>query len=288
MVITPQVLRAPWKALAVLMMAATSGCSREPSPQGPADAPIAYCGSSTIGDHIITEAAKAFTTRTGIPFGAIETQGSGEGLAKLERGEAELVGVARPLTLEEQRQHFDYEIIGYDAVAIFVHPTNPVTTLTKAQLKAIYTGGIDNWKEVGGPDAKIVCITQVWGGKRAQMIEFQKSVMDDSPYREDRKECDRQSDQLAALVSEPLGITATSLSYAIPGVKAISFEGYAAEPRTVRSGAYLLSRPLLLVTPVPSRSSVKDFLQFILSAKGQEIVARSFVPVRVNFPAPKS
>jgi phosphate transport system substrate-binding protein len=195
-------------------------------------------------------------------------------------GKAQLAGVTRSLRLAEKQRPFYYRIIGYDAVHIFVHPDNPVSSLTKQQLKAIYTGRLTNWYEVGGPDASVVCITQIWGEKRAQMIEFQEDVMDRVPYRNDRKEVDRQSDQVAALLVEPYRITAVSSASARSGIKAVAIEGFLPEPDHVRSGAYLLSRPLLLVSQAPPTSEVKQFIDFMVTPQGQEIVARTFVPIQ--------
>jgi phosphate transport system substrate-binding protein len=247
---------------------------------GSAAAQIAYVGSSTIGEHVIPEAAKAFAAKTGILFSRIETQGSGKGLEMVLRGEAQLTGVTRSMTLEEKQRPLYYRIIGYDAIGIYVHPTNPVTSLTKQQLKAIYTGRITNWHEVGGADAPIVCITMIWGDKRAQMTVFQEHIMDGAPYREDRKEVDRQADEVDALLPEPYGITLLSPAYAQPGVKAVAIDGFAPELQHIRSGAYVLSRPLLLVSQAHPPSEVKQFIAFLLGPEGQEIVARKFVPVR--------
>jgi phosphate transport system substrate-binding protein len=246
---------------------------------GSAAAQITYGGSSTIGETIIPEAAKAFAAKTGIPFGRIEIQGSGKGLEMVLRGEVQLAGVARSLTLEEKQRSLYYRIIGYDAVGIYVHPTNPVTSLTKQQLKAIYTGRITNWNEVGGADAPIVCI-MIWGAKRSMMIEFQENILDGAPYRTDRKEVDRQPDAVDALLPEPYGITALSPAFARPGIKVVSIDGFVPEPQHIRSGAYLLSRPLLLVSPAHPPGAVKQFIDFLLGPEGQEIVARKFVSVR--------
>ncbi|MDW8095089.1 MAG: substrate-binding domain-containing protein [Caldimicrobium sp.] len=62
------------------------------------------------------------------------------------------------LTLKKE----DFKIfkIGEDKVIVMVHPTNPVNKLTKEQLKGIFTGKIQNWKEVGGKDQLILV---VWG-----------------------------------------------------------------------------------------------------------------------------
>jgi phosphate transport system substrate-binding protein len=247
---------------------------------GLASAQITYVGSTTIGESLIPEAAKAFTAKTSIPFGSIEMPGSSKGLEMILRGEAQLAGISRSLTLEEKQRRFYYRIIGYDAVGIYVHPANPVTSLTKQQLKAIHTGQITNWNEVGGADAPIVCITQNWGASPAQMIEFQRNIMDGASYREDRQEFAQQSDQVTALLPEPYGIIAISPAFAQAGIKAVAIDGFAPEPQHVQSGAYLLSRPLLLVSQAHPPSAVKQFIDFLLAPEGQEIVARKFVPIR--------
>jgi phosphate transport system substrate-binding protein len=245
-----------------------------------ARAELSYVGSSTIGEHIIPDAAVAFTKGTGVRFGSVQVQGSGKGLALVGRGEAPLAGVSRALTAGERREGLYYRIVGYDAVTVAVHRDNPVGSFSLDQLKAIYVGRITNWREVGGNAAPIVLITQVWGAGRAQMIEFQTHVLDGSPYRADRKEVDSQHDQVAALSTERHGITAVSRSFLDPGVKVVTIGGYAPEAAHVRSGAYVLSRPLILVAPRRPEPDVKRFIDFVLSAEGQRIVARRFVTVQ--------
>ena len=259
---------APLLAILILGSAATAA------------AELSYVGSSTIGDSIIPVAAEAFARKTGVKFRSIDTQGSGKGLELVVRGAAPLAGVGRGLTFVEKQQRIYYQTIGYDAVAVYVHGTNPVTSLSKAALKDIYTGRIRNWKEVGGKDAPLVVITQIWGQKRAQMVEFRDQIMEGAAYREDRSEVDRQADQVAALLSEPRGITAVSLSVARPGIRAVAIEGFPPDARSVRSGAYLLSRPLLLVIPARPDPDARRFVEFMLSPEGQAIVARKFLPLR--------
>jgi CheY-like chemotaxis protein len=164
---------------------------------------LSYVGSSTIGEKIIEPAARTCAARTGIKFDHLETQGSGKGLEMVLNGEAQLSGVARSLTLTEKQARIHYQIIGYDAVGIFVHPDNPVTTLTRRELKGIFTGRINNWKDVGGRDARIVVVTLTLRDKRGQLLEFQNHALDGAPFRADRVEVDRQSTMLAGWGMKP-------------------------------------------------------------------------------------
>ena len=263
----------PWRS-APLLAALVLGSA------APAAADLPYVGSSTIADHIIPAAAEAFAKKTGVKLGPIAIQGSGKGLELVVRGAAPLAGVSRSLTVVEKQQRIYYQTIGYDAVVVYVHGSNSVSSLSRAELKSIYTGRIRNWKEVGGKDAPLVLITQNPGTGRAIMVEFREQVMDGAAYREDRREVDRQPDQVAALLSEPDGITAVSLASARPGINALAIDGFPPDPRSVRSGAYLLSRPLLLVTPARPSPEARRFVEFMLSPEGQAIVARHFITVR--------
>jgi phosphate transport system substrate-binding protein len=247
---------------------------------GTAAAELSYVGSSTLGDHIIPAAAEAFARKTGVKFGPIAIQGSGQGLELVVRGAAQLAGVSRGLTVVEKQQRIYYQTIGYDAVAVYVHGSNRVSSLSKATLKGIYAGRIRNWKEVGGKDAPLVLITQNPASGRSIMVELRDHVMDGVAFRKDRREVDRQPDQVAALLSEPQGITAVSLASARPGINAVAIEGFPPDPRSVRSGAYILSRPLLLVTPARPDPDARRFVEFMLSPEGQAIVARNFITVR--------
>src|SRR5687768_9410224 len=96
-----------------------------------ATAQLSYVGSSALGDHIIPVAAEVFTRKTGVRLRTIDTQGSGKGLELVVRGAAPLAGVSRALTFVEKQQRIYYQTIGYDAVGVYVHDSNPVISLSK-------------------------------------------------------------------------------------------------------------------------------------------------------------
>ena len=178
-------------------------------------------------------------------------------------------------------------MIGYDAVAVFVNKDNPVTDLSKEQLKGIFTGKMKNWKEVGGKDAPIIVNTGVQGAKRATMEMFNEMVMDKAAYGAGFKEIDLPKDQIVEVARTPNGIGTPSLGLlsAVPPdvrakVKAILVDGVAPTHEDIQSGAYLISRPLNLATLGAPKGDVKAFVDFMLSPRGQAFVAKDFVPVR--------
>jgi len=257
-------------ALSVAMLAGTPGNARAID--------LTYAGSSTIAEYVIADAAYAFATRTGIKFARITAEGSRTGVEKVLRGEAQVGGVSRSLQPAEKSLQIAYQIIGYDAMLVFVHETNPVRTLTRGQLKQVFTGQIRNWRDVGGRDTPIVVMTL--GQNAGMIVEFQHDVLDGAPYRSDRRLSSTQAEQISALGAEPGGIATLSRGLEQKGIHALAIDGFTPEPAHVRSGAYLLSRPLILVFSPGARPEVRRFVEFVLGAEGQALVARRFIPSR--------
>ncbi|MCM2335064.1 MAG: phosphate ABC transporter substrate-binding protein [Anaeromyxobacteraceae bacterium] len=250
---------------------------------------LRYSGSSTIGQSILEAAGakKAFEARSGITFASFEVPGSGKGIEALIAGKVNVAGASRPLKPAEKAAGVLGTVIGYDAVAVFVHKDNPVKDLSKEQLKAIFTGKIRNWKEVGGKDAPIAVNTEIQGAKRATMEMFNELVMDKAPYAAGFKEIDLPRDQIVEVARNPNGIGTPSLGLlaAVPAdvrasVKAILVDGIGPTPEDIQSGAYLISRPLNLATMGPPKGDAKALVDFLLSPAGQAFVAKDFVPVR--------
>jgi phosphate transport system substrate-binding protein len=250
---------------------------------------LSYSGSSTIGQSILEAAGarKAFESKTGVKFGAFEVPGSGKGMEALIAGKVAVAGASRPLKPAEKAAGALGTVIGYDAVAVFVHKDNPIKDLSKEQLKGIFTGKIKNWKEVGGKDAPIAVNTEIQGAKRATMEIFNELVMDKAAYGPGFKEIDLPKDQIVEVARNPNGIGTPSfgLLAAVPAdvrgkVKAIMVDGVAPTQEDIQSGAYLISRPLNLATMGPPKGEAKQFVDFMLSPQGQAFVAKDFVPVR--------
>ncbi len=252
------------------------------------DDEISYSGSSTIGMSILDAGAvKAFEQKTGLKFKSIEQPGSGKGIKALLEGKVTMAGASRKLETEEKKQNLIGTAIGYDAIAVFVNKKNPVNNLTKEQIKDIFTGKIKNWKEVGGKDAPIRVNTEIAGEKRATMLAFQEMAMDKAPYGTGFKEIDFPRDQIVEVAKDENGICSVSfgLLAAVSAdlrnkVKAFNVGGIDPSDKNIQSGAYPISRPLLLVTNGLPKGNVKKFIDFMLSKEGQDIVNKNFVPVR--------
>jgi phosphate transport system substrate-binding protein len=97
---------------------------------------------------------------------AVTGGGSGTGIAALINGTVDMANASRRMKAEEHAQAkandvepVEHKVAG-DAIAIVVHPSNPVERLTIPQLSAIFSGKITNWREIGGEDRPIVLLSR--------------------------------------------------------------------------------------------------------------------------------
>ncbi|MCM2276935.1 MAG: phosphate ABC transporter substrate-binding protein [Oligoflexia bacterium] len=241
---------------------------------------LTYEGSSTIADNIMPEMTKAFEAKAKIKFDKVGTLGSGKGFKAATDGTASIGGMSRGLNNEEKKKKPYYQVIGHDAIAVFVHSTNALGDLSKEQIKGIFTGKIKNWKEVGGKDAKINVVTEVVTGDRATLKEFKEMALDGEAYKP-TKQVDTAQDCVKAVAADPNAITNASFSFKdLDGVKIISVNKVEANAANIRSGNFPFSRPLLLLTKDMPTGDVKQFFDFVLSTDGQAIVAKKFVSAR--------
>lgn len=249
---------------------------------------LSYSGSSTIGMGILEAGAqKAYEEKTGKKFRLVEMPGSGKGLQALLDGKVAMAGVSRGLKKEEKQQNLIGTEIGYDAIAIFVNASNPVQNLSKEQLKWIFTGRIRNWKEVGGNDGPIEPNTEIAGAKRATMLEFQEMIMDNAPYGADFRQIDFPRDQIIetaknknAICTVSRGLLVKLSAYMRTKVKVVTVNGAGPTESDILSRAYIISRPLLLVTRGKPKDDEKQFIEFMLSPEGQKKVKINFVQVK--------
>lgn len=105
--------------------------------------------------------------------------GTGVGISALMDNTTDIAMASRPIKFSEKmklkaaKQEVEEVIIAYDALAVIVNPSNPVSQLTRQQLEAIFRGKITNWKQLGGPDMKIIVYSRETS---SGTYEFSKKV----------------------------------------------------------------------------------------------------------------
>jgi phosphate transport system substrate-binding protein len=237
-------------------------------------------GSNTIGEELAPGLIAEYKKEhPGVAFD-LEFKGTSYGLGALMVERADLAAASRELTTNELALAKDRDIafndyvIGSYSVAVVANANNPIGNLTTNQVREIFTGEIQNWKELGGPDAPIhAYIRDPISGT---YIGFQELAMDKKPYALHLKTFTNDTQIVQAVTQDANAIGYTSIEAAKkPGVKAISIGGIAPTADSVNKNQYPYARVLRFYTTKAKESSVaRDFVQFVQSARGQEILSR--------------
>jgi phosphate transport system substrate-binding protein len=171
-------------------------------------------------------------------------------------------------------------VVALDGIAMVVHPANSVKNLTLEQLKDIYMGKITNWKEVGGPNERIVIISRDTNSGTYET--FEKLVMKKAKIF-DRVEYVGSNGAIKQRVQSTKGaIGYVGLGFVDRTVKAVDVNKVEANPANVVSGKYPIARPLYMFTDQYPKlgSHLYSFVTLHLSPKGQEIIESiGFIPV---------
>jgi len=236
---------------------------------------LSYEGATTIGLHLLPDLAPLLV-RHGLRLGSIGERGSNPGLQAARDGQADVAGVLRELSGPEKAE-LRWALIGHDALGIFVSEENPLRSLTRAQLKAIFQGAVRDWAEVGGAAGPVVPVTEFQAGGRGTVQELRRLALGGEPFGPTR-EYDDAPDCLRHVAGDRGAVTAASMSMAIPGVRAVAIDGVAPTAASVRTGTYPLGRPMYLVARAPGAAAVEAFLGVVLSPEGQAVVGRRFTP----------
>lgn len=228
---------------------------------------------------------------------AVTGGGSGTGIAALISGTCDIAESSRAVEEKETKQaeaegiRFNQEIVALDGIAVVVHPSNPVKNLTMDQLREVFMGNIKNWRMLGGPDIPIVLLSrEVNSGTH---IFFKEHVL-----RRGKKKGTEEFSPGALMMPSSYAIAEEvannentigyyGMGYISPRQKVIAVAKDAnslfIEPtlQAVRSNAYPISRPLYLYTNGTPQGVIKEFIDFVYSKEGQEIVKKTdFVPIK--------
>jgi phosphate transport system substrate-binding protein len=196
------------------------------------------------------------------PGSLIDVQGGGSsaGIQAALSGAAEIGMSSRKL--KPQETGLKTFLMARDAIALIVHPSNPVCALTKEQVRGIFSGRVKRWEQVGGRPGAITFITREEGsGTRGA---FEEMVMGkQTEIAADGIVQDSTGAARAIVAGDPNAIAYISLGMITPEVKAVALDGVMPTPETAASGAYALTRPFLLLTrgePTPRAQAFMDFL----------------------------
>lgn len=221
--------------------------------------------------------------------------GSGTGIAALINGTVDIANASRQMKPEE----FDAAaangaapvefVVARDAIAVVVHPSNPVDRLTFQQISNIYTGRVSNWQEVGGGDRPVVLLSRE--SNSGTYVYFLENVV---------RMGDEDSDLLfspgtllmpssegitAEVTENPNAIGYDGLGYVTPEQKVVAVSAEAGGPfvmpsvETVNDGSYPIARPLYMYTAGEPTGRIATYLNWVMG-EGQSVVPElGFVPL---------
>jgi phosphate transport system substrate-binding protein len=237
---------------------------------GTRDVAIDAVGSTSI-QPFAEMLAQEFNSRH--PDSPVEVQGGGStaGLMAVGNDIAEIGMCSRLLTTEEA-ERFTAVTIARDGLAVVVHLSNRVDSLSLAQVKSLFEGQVTNWRDVGGLDRPVRIISREEGSGTREA--FTKMVM--RKARISRKALTQESNgSVKELVKhDPCAIGYMSLGLVGDELKALRIDGVPALEAEVQSGHYPLVRPFLFVTKGPPVPGAQQFIDFVLSPRGQRMLAK--------------
>lgn len=266
----------------VLLSVVLTGC---PSGRPVTEKKVVIGGSNTFGEDLGPRLIALYKKEH--PEVTFETafKATGYGVGSLVADQCDIAAASRVLNaneLEVARFHgveFNDYIIGSYSVAVIVNAASPIGNLTRDQVRDIFTGVVRNWNEVGGPDAAIhLSIRDQISGTH---LGFRELAMEDKPYGSGLKTFTTYRDIVQAVAHDASAIGYVSIDLAEnTGVKAVSIGGVAPTAVSVNQGQYPYARVLHLYTAKGKESvTAHDFVQFVQSSRGQQIVAQmGFVP----------
>jgi len=287
-----------FECVAVGMLAAVlAGCG------GSGDSGIRVEGSDTMVN-LAQAWAEEYENR--LPDVRIEVQGggSGIGIASLMDGNCDMANASREMKAEEKKlvkanndgQEAVKHVVGYDALAIYVHKDNPLESISIEQLAELYGEGatITNWSQLGVPDDSPLA------GKEIAVVGRQNSSGTYAYFREAVLGKNREfrqgvakmlgsKDVVANITKTPGAIGYSGMGYATDGVKMLAISAKAGEPavaptlENALNQTYPVTRPLMIYTIGEPTGAVKEYLDWINSEEGQKIVMeKGYVPAAKN------
>lgn len=274
-------------------------CGGSSSSNAVSDAAAQYIenkGSDTIVNLALAWAEKYQADHVDVRI-SVTGGGSGTGIAALINNTVGIANASRKIKDEEIAEAQAKgvvpieHIIARDAIAVIVNPENPVNKLTLQQISDIYSGKITNWSEVGGEDRPIVKLSRETNS--GTHVYFLETVLrlgnkeDKTLFSTDTLLLPSSEGIISEVRDNPNAIGYDGLGYVPDDLKMIAIAKEAGAPyvlpsiETVNDKSYAIARDLYMYTNGEPSGAIKEYLEWILSAEAQQIVADlGFVPVK--------
>jgi len=228
---------------------------------------------------------------------AVTGGGSGTGIAAMINGTVDLANASRRIKDEEraEAQKNGIEpvehVVAGDAIAVVVHPSNPVNRLTIHQLSDIFSGKVSNWSEVGGENRPIVIISRESNSGThvffLEQVVRQGKTDDHTLFSPDTLLMPSSEGISTEVRQNPNAIGYDGLGYVTPDQKVLAVARAAGQPfvlpsaENAKNGTYPIARGLYMYSAGQPSGAIKDYLEWIGGPQGQAVVTQlGFVPLQ--------
>lgn len=263
--------------LAAVLLMCGLGTAFAASPSAPLDAfkgqkGVVDIAGGTAHISVMKEAARQIMAVSSDIRITVAGGGSGVGVQKVGEGIVQIGNTGRALKPAEVEKYglvtFPFAI---DGVAVAVNPANRVAELTREQIKDIFSGKIENWKEVGGVDAPISVYVREDGSGTRETFE-DRAVDKDAPSIK-ANVISSNGAMKTAISQDPNAIGYVGIGHLDDSIKGICIDGVAPSQENAASGKYKVTRLLYMNTKGEPQGIVKAFVDYIFTPAGQKIVS---------------
>lgn len=240
---------------------------------------VSVSGSTSVGP-LAEKVAEEFKENSNIKV-EINQIGSSAGIQNAMNGVSEIGMSSRDLEDEEKASGLVETIVAYDGIVVVTHPSNKVKNLTMEQVRAIFTGEVTNWKDLGGSDMEIVVVSREDGsGSRdafQEIVGYSSGELVRSAII-----ASGNGNIKTTVATNKHAVGFISFEYIDSSISTVAINGVEATVENVLQQEYLLSRPFLFVHRDDYLTAAgKQFIDYILCPAGQAIVAKTgAIPIK--------
>ena len=255
----------------LLLSTLVSACSSNQSEK------ISLSGSSTVAP-LAQEIAQRFEKlHPGVRVD-VQTGGSSRGVNDVSKGLVDIGMASRQL--KPQESGLTPHTIAWDGISMIVNSSNPISSLTADQVRAIYTGKITNWRELGSFDKPIVVVNKAEGHSTLELfLNFYQLKSSDVQAQiiigDNQQALKTVAGNPYAIGYVSIGSAEYEASHKAP-IKLLNLGDIAANTNNVAKGVFPLSRPLNLLSTKNTSKLAKEFIQFASSSQVNDIIEQQF------------
>ena len=233
--------------------------------------------------------AEAYQLVDPVTVVAVSGGGSGTGIAALINGTVDIANASRAMKDKEIQMAKDgghnpvQHIVGYDALAVYLHADNPMSAISIDQLAEIYGdgGAYTKWTDLGVEvpgckDQTLVVVSRQ--NNSGTYAYFRKTVLGKGDFRLGTRDMHGSKDVVDLVENTPCAIGYSGLAYATGHLKLACISqktgGECTSPSVASAsdGSYPIARPLFMYTVGEPSGYVGEYMNWIKSDTGQCII----------------